>query len=155
MKNCKSCQKEIDEKATKCPYCQGYQKWGKSPQILGLIFPLIFIPIIFTSTGLWNQKDYIDYKDSFQVETVSSSIDNNYKIHTYKISNSTAHKWKNITYQFIGTDKSGKVVIVKSDAAYSWAVMPNSSSMISIKVEKNPLVAQWKLKVLDMKSGRF
>ena len=155
MKNCKACQKEIDDKATKCPYCQAYQKWFKSPQVLGLIFPLIFIPIIFTSTGLWNQKSYNDYKNSFTIETVSQSVDNNYNIHTYKIMNNTTQKWKNITYQFIGKDKSGKVVIVKSEEEYSWKVMPNTSSMLSIKTEKNSLITKWELKVIDMSSGRF
>ena len=155
MKNCKSCQKEIDDNATKCPYCQAFQKWIKSPQLLGLIFPLIFIPIVFTSSGLWNKKEYIDYKESFIIESVSESVDNNYNIYTYQITNNTSHKWESLTYQFIGKNESGKVVIVKSEEAYSWKVMPNSFSMLSIKAEKNALVSKWELKVLDMNSNRF
>jgi hypothetical protein len=155
MKQCKSCHKEIENEATKCPYCQAFQKWIKSPQIIGLIFPLIFIPIIFTSTGLWNKKSYNDYKKSFTFETVNKVEDGPNNIHTYRVINSTDIKWESISFQLIGYDEKGKVTLVKNKEEYSWVVMPNESSMISIEVEKNAPVTKWEFKIVDMRSERF
>lgn len=155
MKNCKACQKEIDDKATKCPYCQAYQKWYTNPQYIGMIFPLIFISYIYFYTGIWDPRSYIDYKNSFSVEKVSSSTTQRKNIHTYNITNKTKYKWDNMTYQFIGKDKDGQVIVVESEKAYSWAIMPNSTSMLSITVDKNLAVTNWELQILDIGSSRF
>ena len=109
MKNCKSCQKEIAERAKKCPYCQAFQTWFKNPQLLGMIFPLIFIPIIFSSTGLFSNNSYTKFSKDFSVSFINDSSDNKYDIHTYEISNSTKHRWKNISYQMKGYDDSEKI----------------------------------------------
>lgn len=51
MKKCKSCQKEIDEKATKCPYCQTDQRswFRKHPILTGLL--VLFVIGIVGATG--------------------------------------------------------------------------------------------------------
>ena len=152
MKNCKSCQKEIDDKATKCPFCQAHQNWFKNYQFISVIFPIAFFLYIYTQTGFWNRKSYIDYKDSFSFEKVSSSNTKYKNIHTYNVTNKTKYKWEDITYQFIGKDKGGKVIIVETNQEYSWAIMPNSTSMLSIKVDENSLVHYWELKVLDIEA---
>lgn len=47
MKKCKSCQKEIDGKAKKCPYCQtDLRNWFLRHPILTVIFALIVISIL-------------------------------------------------------------------------------------------------------------
>jgi hypothetical protein len=46
MKKCKSCQKEIDPKATKCPHCQSDQRnWFMRHKITTVILVLILIGI--------------------------------------------------------------------------------------------------------------
>jgi len=54
MKKCKACQKEIDPKAKKCPYCQTDQRgWFARHPILTVILVLVVIGI-FGSTGSKN-----------------------------------------------------------------------------------------------------
>lgn len=52
MKKCKSCQKEIDTKAKKCPYCQTDQRnWFLRHPILTTILVLIVIGMIGSAKG--------------------------------------------------------------------------------------------------------
>ncbi len=55
MKTCKTCIKEIDEKAQKCPYCRSSQKsWlGRHRLIAGIL--LLFI-LIIVSFGVSDYK---------------------------------------------------------------------------------------------------
>ena len=47
MKKCKSCQKEIDSKAKKCPYCQADQRnWFVKHKIITAILTLVLIGAI-------------------------------------------------------------------------------------------------------------
>jgi hypothetical protein len=52
MKKCKSCQKEIDDKAKKCPYCQTDQRnWFVRHPIISFILIIIFLAAIGSSSG--------------------------------------------------------------------------------------------------------
>src|SRR5882672_8855909 len=52
MKKCKSCQKEIDNKAKKCPYCQASQRgWFRRHPILTGILIFVVIGIIGSASG--------------------------------------------------------------------------------------------------------
>lgn len=52
MKKCKSCQKEIDEKATKCPHCQtDLRSWFRRHPILSGILILFIIGIFAVGSG--------------------------------------------------------------------------------------------------------
>ena len=155
MKICKSCRKQIEEKATKCPHCQAYQKWNRNPQVLGFIFPLIFIPLIFFNSGLFSDKSFLDYKEKFEVKFLNSSSDSKHNIYTYRISNNTGYKWADLDYQFIGLDSSNEVVTVKTESEYSWKVQPHSESLLSIKTLKDSPAVKWKLKLKDLKSNKF
>lgn len=47
MKKCKACQKEIDAKATKCPFCQADQRnWFRKHPVITVILILIVLGII-------------------------------------------------------------------------------------------------------------
>jgi hypothetical protein len=57
MKKCKGCQKEIDPKAKKCPYCQTDQRnWFVKHPILTGILLLVIIGIIGASTNSGTKK---------------------------------------------------------------------------------------------------
>jgi hypothetical protein len=155
MKKCKSCRKDIDPEATKCPYCQAYQNWIQSPQILSLICPLVFIPIIFMSTGLWNKKLYKDYKDFFSSEIVNKVDGDRRDVYTYRINNTSDIKWQDISFQLIAYDENDKVILVESKSEYAWVIMPKESNMISFEVKKNSLIKKWEFKIVDMRTGRF
>lgn len=58
MKKCKSCQKEIDPKATKCPYCQTDQRgWFMKHPILTVILALFIIGIFSAATKSGTKSD--------------------------------------------------------------------------------------------------
>jgi len=157
MKHCKSCQKEIDNNASKCPHCQTFQKWYKNPQAYGVLFSIpVFIPaiLIITSTGLFFRPSYLDHKNDFEVKSVNVSSNKEYNIHTYNITNKSDSAWENIAYQFIGLDESGKVVVVQSEQGYSWKIQPNSQSMISVETPKDSPAVKWEFKITDMRADR-
>lgn len=58
MKKCKDCQKEIDEKAKKCPFCQTDQRnWFAKHPILTGILALVVIVIVFGVAGSGNKNN--------------------------------------------------------------------------------------------------
>jgi hypothetical protein len=58
MKKCKSCQREIDDKAKKCPYCQADQRnWFIRHPILTGIFGLVLFFIIVGAIGSSGSKN--------------------------------------------------------------------------------------------------
>lgn len=57
MKKCKSCQKEIDGKAKKCPYCQTDQRnWFVKHPILTTLLVLFILGVIGTSANNGTKK---------------------------------------------------------------------------------------------------
>lgn len=58
MKKCKSCQKEIDSKAKKCPYCQTDQRsWFLRHPILTVLLILFVIGMIGAASGGKSSKN--------------------------------------------------------------------------------------------------
>lgn len=52
MKKCKSCQSEIDDKATKCPHCQADQRnWFRRHTFLTGLLVLVMIIVIISVAG--------------------------------------------------------------------------------------------------------
>lgn len=57
MKKCKSCQSEIDPKATKCPYCQADQRnWFRRHPILTVLLVLFIIGLVGSSGNKSNSS---------------------------------------------------------------------------------------------------
>ena len=70
MKKCKSCQKEIDDKATKCPYCQtDLRSWFKRHPILTLFIGLTILPL-FLAPFLGSDKSE---KPEPKIQTTTTS----------------------------------------------------------------------------------
>ena len=155
MKNCKRCKKEIEQLASKCPFCQAFQTWYKNPQFLNLIPMLVVFYFIFGSTGLFNKKEYIKYKTQFTFEQVGTSSEKGKDIHTFNIKNNSKYKWESISYQYIGSSNDGNIMKVISEQEYSWVVQPDDSSMLSIEIDKDNDVEKWEFKIVDMRSPLF
>lgn len=57
MKKCKSCQSEIDDKATKCPHCQADQRnWFRRHPIITGFFALLLVGIVGTASSTGRKK---------------------------------------------------------------------------------------------------
>ncbi|MBI5240444.1 MAG: hypothetical protein HY926_08215 [Elusimicrobia bacterium] len=153
MNQCSSCKKEIDDGASKCPYCQAFQQWYRNPQVYGL---LILIPV-FGFLFLWqrslmNTKNYIDYQDKFAVEKVSQVVndDKKWDFLTYKIKNGTDLRWEHLEYQLIGLDEKGAIVYTCSNGEYGWSVQPKAEALITASCGRNKNIAKWDFKITEM-----
>lgn len=157
MKQCKSCMKEIDNNATKCPYCQGYQQWFRNPQHLGFLFAIPFIAFMMWQTNVFKSEKFTDFKNNFKVDEVRivQSDNNKNDIITYLISNDTNLKWSRIKYEVIGYDEKDKLVLTNAQSDYAFVIQPRSQAYLSAKVEKNKNVKKWKMKITDLETSRF
>lgn len=69
MKKCKSCQSEIDSKATKCPHCQADQRgWFRKHPFLTVVLVIILVGAISSGSGNKNTSTTSNGKTA-QTET--------------------------------------------------------------------------------------
>lgn len=158
MSHCKACKMEIDQKATKCPHCQAYQQWYKNPQNYGLLFMLPFIAVIFFwQSTILKSKQFTEYQKQFTVEKVKEILSDDGKrvIITYKIKNETQYKWEDLTYEMIGTDEDGDLVLTEAGSEYSWVIQPKEEAYLTVMVEKNKNVYSWDVRITDMETSVF
>ena len=155
MKLCKSCRKEIDDSASKCPYCQSYQSWFKSPQVFGFVFPLIFIPIIFFMSGLWGGREYAGNESLFIVKEINHFTNQEGMIINYEIKNLSGNKWGNLTYQISLYNDKNDLLFVETKSEYSWKLPANDSANLSVNVRDSKGAVKWILKITELKTGRF
>lgn len=156
MKTCKSCRKEIESKASKCAFCQSYQVWYRNPQLYGFIIALPMFVVIFWNSGLFNQKNFIDYEPKFKiaVEKVISANDPRYTLFTYKVINDTDYKWSRINYQVV-SKQDGELLSSMTGSDYSWVIQPNSESLLTVRVANVPNANQWFFEIKDLKSDPY
>ncbi len=156
MKTCKSCIKEIGVSAIKCPYCQSYQVWYRNPQISALVFPLIYLPLMFYFMGIWFNKEYVDNEKLFNVQEISHAQDEYGRLAiNYKIENSTDTKWHSVAYEVSFYDIKGNLLFVKTGQEYSWLIHPKQSALLTVDVDNRLKAEKWVFKIRDLKSGRF
>jgi len=156
MKACKFCIKEIDNAASKCPYCQSFQVWYKNPQLLGLAFPLVFIPFLFYTMGIGFTKSYIGNENQFDIKVLSASQGEFNRLSlNFLIENKSSKKWSDLSYEVSAFDSTGKLLFVKSGREYSWLVQPKQSSHLTVELNNSAKVEKWSLRILDIKPERF
>jgi hypothetical protein len=155
MKQCKSCCKEIEEKAKVCPYCRTHQKWYENTRLYASLSILFILGIMYWQMGLIFTEKFLGNENHFKVEELSSAEEKNMFVVNYKITNETSKTWKNIEYEVTYYDDNDKIVYVKSDSNYSWTVHPQDSSLLSVETYNSYGAKKWKMRIVDLKSGRF
>lgn len=82
MKKCKSCQKEIDIKATRCPHCRADQRgWMKRHPILtGLLGIIVFFIVVGAIGGSNNNGKKVGSTDGTTTEAQTGSEQAVYKV---------------------------------------------------------------------------
>ncbi len=157
MTACKSCKTNIDDLATKCPYCQAYQQWFRNPQYFSLVF---FIPLI--ALMIWRpigfeSESFDEFRDQILVEEVRTvpSDDGTYDIITYNITNTTAFTWKRVVYELNGYDDKDTVVVSKMRSEYSWMVPPSSQAYLSANAARHGSIKKWRIRIVSMETSRF
>lgn len=155
MKHCKSCKKEIDSDATKCPYCQAYQVWYKNPQTYGVVFPLAFMILLFYMMGIFGSPDFEDYKEKIKTEKQSEAMVGNYYFVNFKITNETDLTWNQISYNLISYDKDDAVLVSESGHEFRWHLPANESVILSARSEDDPKIVRRELIITSLKKDRF
>jgi len=157
MKQCKSCRKEIDDFATKCPYCQGYQQWFRNPQYFGFVFVIPFLGIMIWKMNALESESFEKYRNKIAVEEVRivQSDDGKKDILTFNVKNDTDLTWKAIMFEVNGYDDHDNLVLANSESEYAWLVQPRSQSYLSATVLRNAQVKKWKMRIVDMKTSKF
>ncbi len=157
MKKCKSCKKEIDDLATKCPFCQGYQQWFRNPQYFGFLFFIPLLGFMLWQTNSFKSKSFEEYRNRVAVEEVRivQSDDGKKDILTYNVKNDTDLTWKSIVFEINGYDDHGNLVLTNSESEYAWIVQPRSQSYLSATVVRNANVKKWKMRIVNMETSRY
>ena len=74
---------------------------------------------------------------------------------TYKINNKTQYKWEDLTYEMIGTDENGDLVLTEAGSEYSLIIQPKGEAYLTVMVEKNKNVYSWNVRITDMETSVF
>lgn len=148
MKKCKSCQKEIDDKAKKCPYCQTDQRnWFAKHKIITVILALVLIGAISggakgsntgtTSSSINPKKEEIIYQigdviTTDKLEITTSSVTEKSSVGTQYLKEDASEgatlvavnwKYKNISDSPVGSLSQPSVKLVDSNGTeYDWDV---------------------------------
>lgn len=156
MHVCKSCKKEIEAEATKCPYCQGYQVWYKNPQHLSYIFVLPVFVFIFWNAGRFGDKHFEAYQDEFSAVEENTVVlpKTQARLITYRVKNNTDYKWDRISYEVIASD-NGELIAVSTGVEYAWVIQPKSESLLTVKVQAIPDATAWELKIKNINSAFY
>jgi hypothetical protein len=158
-KPCKSCKEPIDEAATKCPRCQAYQHWYRSPRMVSFLwFPLLafmFWNIYRTS----NPSTFADYKDKFSVSVVEENAPATGKTRllTVRLENGSNRTWKRPKFQVESLDGNEKVLSVEHLNEFDLVVGPKSSALATLSLRIIPAepVAKRKVTLTDIDTDRF
>jgi hypothetical protein len=161
-KPCKSCKEQIDELASKCPKCQAFQKWYKSPQILSLIFTLPLLGLVFWNTSKLTEHDTFANNKEKLTATIASEADDAMlpdasKLLTIRIDNKSEKTWKHPTFQIENLNDKGVVNTVEHVSDFNVIVSPHSSTLVTIPIRihsKTPPSSR-RVTLTDMDSGRF
>ena len=155
MKPCKSCKKEIDDAAIKCPYCQAYQSWYRSPQLFGILFPLLMLPLMFYVMGVWGQAQFNDYRSAFTVKKISEAVVEGKPTITYQIENNTDRTWNRIDYTMLYKGKSGQILNADAGSSYYWSIEPKSSKYLTVDFKKVDDFDKLEFTITNLRTGRF
>lgn len=113
MKKCKSCQKEIDPKATKCPYCQTDQRsWFMKHPILTVILALFIIGLFSAATKSGSKSDGQKIGETNPVSQ-SSTNTSQQEVSQPTVAPAKAYKMGDLV------DLDGKTIVVNDVAPYT------------------------------------
>ena len=158
IKCCPRCSAEINKSAVVCMHCRRdigatWQKF-KLPEFL---FFIILVLFFFNTLGwFWFSPQFKEYQGDFivsQVNSVELPENKGYRL-IFQIENKTNMKWKELSYQLIGS-KDDLVLDVETGNTYQWVVQPLSSSYLSVDSVETAEGVSWELKIKSLKVPLF
>lgn len=141
-KLCKSCKEPIEASASKCPKCQAFQSWYRSPQIFSFLF---LIPLLgfsyYTTSQVFHSTGYSDYADQIRVTIVGSQESQMKSAEIFlnvEIENSSKKTWKRPKFQVQSLDGQGKVIVVENLSDYDLIIPPNGKVVSTLTLRTIP-----------------
>lgn len=160
-KPCKACKEQIDEAATKCPRCQAYQHWYRSPRMVNLVWLIPFLALFWNASRHQTRPTttFADYKDKFSVSVVEENAAANTKTRllTVRLENQSERTWKRPKFQVESLDGNEKLLCVEHANEYNVVVGPKSSALATLSLRIIPAepVAKRKVTLTDIDADRF
>jgi hypothetical protein len=141
-KICKTCYKEIDSRAKKCPYChqvQGFWGWFFWP---GLGFAIVML-MIYLPIAVWMQrlmgpgKRFAEYRNQIKISNPQITFSDSDKcgmkvVVLLTIANSSEVDWQDLQFNAIFSDANGVVFDADQDKKFAMALDAKDSSRIKI-----------------------
>jgi len=78
--------------------------------------------------------------------------ENEYAV-VFSIKNNSNKKWHDLTYQLIGSNNIDEVILTQEGDDSIWLIQPNSHAFLTIKINRKPLNASWKLLIRNLESS--
>jgi hypothetical protein len=160
-KPCKHCKEPIDANASKCPKCQGSQKWYNNPQAYSFF---IFIPIIvfslYNSYRVLAQSKFSDHSHQILVKLVGEElpqVKGTGILLNLEIENTSKKTWKHPHFQVLSFDEQGKILVVENFSEYGLVLAPNTKTLTTLTLRTVPekMVASRKISLTDARSDRY
>ena len=124
-KECKFCRKQIDQRATRCPYCQSWQSrrasmhgWQGTRVLLGVIPMLLLAPLLiwtFTRMPSLDKEDFEEYRTQVKLVETKMTFDDGSVVILGKIQNDSPVTWEDIQVEVTYYDVSGNLIDIHSD----------------------------------------
>jgi hypothetical protein len=158
MSQCRACRTEIDAAATKCPHCQAFQRWYRNPQAWGFLLLLPFLGFFYWQSSLLGSRaQFVNYREHFSIEKVRDvEGDSTQRPRiTYRITNRTKLKWEHLSYQLVGNDDKGDLVLTDWRSEPGLVLQPGGEAYVTVQVDPTKEVRSWHLQITDLHSPRY
>lgn len=156
LKSCKSCFKEIDGRATKCPYCQAFQQKWRNPQVLAGLISLFFIPMAFLPlyfSGFLTKPKFDDYRKNVILTERAYFHDGADKTRfILELDNRTDKKWEDANVQILFKDANGSVIGVTNENVYNFKAPAKTKSLCEVNAHQPKAATAHEISLVSMRA---
>ena len=145
LKTCKTCCKEINSSAKKCPYCQHWQNKISlvvfHPVMAILSIVILYGILVFFSQAMFSEgEDFTEYRD--QIEIVKTELkfgENRYGGSVAVVGtmiNSSNVPWEDVYLEVQFYDSEKKLIDTTQDDKYAFIIPANDSSTFKVSITR-------------------
>jgi len=154
-KQCRFCCEDIVNESMLCRFCLKEQRnfWQKGDNWFSLVPLAAYFSLFIVISGGFapNFSNYVEDLTTQQVNVVELN-ENEYAV-VFSIKNNSNKKWHDLTYQLIGSNNIDEVILTQEGDDSIWLIQPNSHAFLTIKMNRKPLNASWKLLIRNLESS--
>ena len=158
-KICKSCKENIHIDASRCPNCQSFQSFLRSPNMAGPLMLFFLLPFLWWSSKTLptNRVQFEENKELINVRTLSKDTiqgrDRSLLNILVEVDNKTSQKWTDATFEIAYLSSTGELLNLEKRKDYNFIIAPNTNGKSSLKVPLYPeyVNAQIEVKLIDLR----